>query len=56
MQHRLKPASGAARAKIVAAQLLNQFFVTIYDAKSTLYAGFGWESFAALTASLERTT
>ena len=37
-QHRLKPASGATRARIVAAKLLDELFLAVHDALATLHA------------------
>jgi hypothetical protein len=48
----LKPASGAARAGIVAAKLLHKLLLAMDDSESALHLGFGRESFAALTAAL----
>jgi hypothetical protein len=39
----LKPASGAARAEIVAAELLDQLDVAMHKAVATLDARFRWE-------------
>lgn len=54
MQHFLKAASGAAWAKIVAAQFFEKLFSAVDDAMTAFDVGFGRESFAALTAALER--
>jgi hypothetical protein len=40
MQQVLKPASGAARAQIVAAELFGQLDIAMDDAPSTLDVGF----------------
>jgi hypothetical protein len=41
MQHLLKSASGAADARIVAAELLDELFVAVHDAVAALHAGLG---------------
>ena len=45
--------AGAARAWIVAAELLGQFLVPVHYAIAALDAGFGRESLLALTRGLE---
>jgi hypothetical protein len=41
MQHFLKPASGAADARIVAAELFEQLFVAVHDPVAALDARLG---------------
>jgi hypothetical protein len=43
MQQALKPAPGAARAQIVAAQFFGQFDVAVHEPFAAFDAGFGWE-------------
>jgi hypothetical protein len=47
MQQFLKPAAGAADAAIVAAELLDELFVAVYDAVAALDVRFGGESVTA---------
>jgi hypothetical protein len=54
MQQFLKPAGGAARAWIVAAEFLDQFLVGVNDAHSALHLRLGWEPFTALACALEK--
>jgi hypothetical protein len=56
MQHRLKPASGAARTRVVATELLDELLVAVDDALAASDVGFAGIAFAALTRALERTT
>jgi hypothetical protein len=56
MQQFLKPATGAARAGIVAAELLDEFLVPVHDAISAFDTGFGRESLATLTRDLATRT
>jgi hypothetical protein len=56
MQQFLKPAHGAARARIVPAELLDQFLVAADDAVATLHVCFGGISLPALTRDLETGT
>jgi hypothetical protein len=55
MQQRLKSAPGAAWARVVAAELLDELFVTAYYSLPALDARFGWEAFATLASDLEST-
>jgi hypothetical protein len=50
----LKPASGLARAKIVAAELFDQLFFAADDALAALDFGFRWEAPPTLAGSLEK--
>jgi hypothetical protein len=50
----LKPASGTARAEIVAPELFDKVFITVNYAVTPFDSSFGGISFAAFTASLER--
>src|SRR5687767_4587552 len=54
MQHILKPPRAAARAQVVAAQLLEQFLVTVHHAHSALYLRLGRIAAAALAGALKR--
>ena len=42
MQQALKPASGAARAEVVAAELFNELDIAMDETPSTLDVGFRW--------------
>jgi hypothetical protein len=53
MQHFLKPFSRTAGAGIVASQLFEQFFVTMYDAQATFDLGFGGEALAPFAHDLK---
>ena len=53
MQQVLKPASGAARAQVVAAELFDQLDITMDDALSTLDVGFRGERLPPLTRDAE---
>jgi hypothetical protein len=53
MQQFLKPATGTARAWVVAAELFGQLLRAVHHALAALHAGFGWIAFAALTGDLE---
>jgi hypothetical protein len=44
MQHFLKPASGTARAQIVAAELFVEHFVPMDGAQTALHVRLGWVS------------
>jgi len=50
----LKSASGAAGAEILPAKFFDEFLIAVHDAIAAAYLRFGRESFAALTAALER--
>ena len=50
MQQRLKSASGAAWAQIIAAKFLGQLDVAMDDAPTTPYMGFGRERSSAAYA------
>ena len=50
----MKPASGTARAEIVAPELFDKVFITVNDAVTPFDPSFGGISFATFTASLER--
>ena len=54
MQHFLKPAAGAARARIVSAKFFDEFLIAVYDPETALHLRLGRESFAALANALER--
>jgi hypothetical protein len=56
MQQFLKPTAGFARARIVAAQLLAEFLVSVHKAISAFDASFGRESLATFTRDLETRT
>jgi len=43
------------KGKDVAAKLLDQFLIAMYDAIATFYVGFRREAFAAFTGDLEST-
>ena len=53
MQQALKPASGAARAQIVAAELFDQLDIALDDTPSTLDVGFRGERLPPLTRDAE---
>ena len=53
MQQVLKPASGAARAQVVAAELFGQFDVATDETPSTLDMGFRGEGLPPLTRDAE---
>ena len=53
-QHFLKTTSRTTGARIVAAELLNQFFVTVDDPETAFDVRFRRKPLAALTAALER--
>jgi hypothetical protein len=53
MQHFLKAFIGAARAWIVAAELFEEFFIAVYDAKPALDVRFGRIAATTLTGALE---
>jgi hypothetical protein len=53
MQQFLKPMAGPTWTWIIAAELLDQFLVPVYDAITALYARFGRETFLTLTRGLE---
>src|SRR5688572_11374492 len=53
MQQRLKPAAGAARARIVASELFDELLVPAHDAHAALDARLGREALAALASDLE---
>ena len=48
----MKPASGTAWARIVAAKLLRKLLIPVNDSEAGLHSGFRRESFAALIAAL----
>jgi hypothetical protein len=52
----LKPAAGATGADIVSAQLLEEILFAVDKPESGFHVRLGRESFAALTAALERRT
>jgi hypothetical protein len=54
-QQRLKQAPGSAGARIVAAELLDEFLVAAHNAVTTLDACFRGEASAALARHLEST-
>jgi len=56
MQQFLKPATGAARARIVAAELLEKLLAAADHAMAALDARFGRIAFAPLTCDLETRT
>jgi hypothetical protein len=53
MQQVLKPASGAARAQILAAELFGQLDIAMDEAPSTLDVGFRGERLPPLTRDAE---
>jgi hypothetical protein len=53
MQHFLKAFIRAAGARIISAELLEQFLVTVYDAVATLHVRLGREPSPTLTRPLE---
>jgi hypothetical protein len=53
MQQFLKPATGAARAWVIAPELLGELLRAMHDALAALHARFGWIAFAAFTDDLE---
>lgn len=53
MQQALKPASGAARAQIIAAELFGQLDVAMDETPSTLDMGFRGEGLPPLTRDAE---
>ena len=53
-QQFLKPAAGAARARVVSAKFFDEFLIAVYDPEAALDVGIGRESFAALANALER--
>jgi hypothetical protein len=54
-QQRLKRPRGAARARIVAPEPLDEFLVTVHDTVTALDAGLRREALAALARDLEST-
>ena len=56
MQHFLKPTTGVARARVVAAKFFGEFLIAVYDPETALHVRLGRESFAALANALERRT
>jgi len=52
-QHRLKTPPGPAWARIVSAELLDEFFVPANYSVTTFYVSLGWVSVSALTGSFE---
>jgi hypothetical protein len=55
MQHFLKAAVRPARARVVAAELLDEFLVTVDDAEAALHVRLGREAATTLTGALEST-
>jgi hypothetical protein len=53
MQHFLKAAFGAARTKIVAAELFQKLLVSVDDACAPPYSRLGGEAFATLAGEFE---
>ena len=53
MQQSLKPTAGAARAWVIATELLEKLFVRVHDAVTALDPGFGREALPAFTRCLE---
>jgi hypothetical protein len=53
MQQFLKAASGPTGTGVVSPELLQEFFVPMHHLAAALYASFGRETLAALTAALE---
>ena len=53
MQQRLKSASGAARARIIATELLEQFLAAAHYAFASLDARFGGEALPTFASDLE---
>jgi hypothetical protein len=54
MQQFLKPAGGAARARIIPTEFLDQFLVAVNNAHSALHLRLGWEPSTALAGALEK--
>jgi hypothetical protein len=54
MQQCLKPAAGAARTRIVAAQFLDEDLAVADDAQAALDAGFGVSAATALGGGLQQ--
>jgi hypothetical protein len=52
-QQRLKAATGATRAQVVAAEFFDKFLFVVDHSRAALYFGFGRIAFAALTDALE---
>jgi hypothetical protein len=53
MQHFLKPLAGVARARVVAAELLEQLLAAVHYAVAALDPGFGWIPVAPLARDLK---
>ena len=53
MQQALKPASGVARAQIVATEFFGQFDVAVDETPPAFDVGFGWEGLPPLTRDAE---
>ncbi len=56
MQHLLKPLARIAWARIVATELLDEFFVAVDDALAALDPGFGGETLPAFAHWLKSRT
>jgi hypothetical protein len=53
MQHFLKALARAARARIVAPELFEEFFIPMNDSNATLHVRLGWIASTTLTGALE---
>jgi hypothetical protein len=53
MQHRLKPKTGAARARIVSAKLLDQFLASVHHSVAAFDLRLRRETFATLARDLK---
>jgi len=56
MQHCLKPATGTAWARVVATELLEEFFVPVHDAMPAFDPGLGRVALPTLARGLETRT
>jgi hypothetical protein len=56
MQHFLKPASGTARAGVIATELFGQFLVAVDDSPALFDLGFGREAPSTLAAPFVEST
>ena len=56
MQQYLKPAAGAAGARVIATELLEKLFVPVHDPMPTFDAGFGRVALPTLARGLETRT
>ena len=54
MQHRLKPAPGTARTRIIAPELLKQLLVAVHDPIATLDAGLAQGNLGAVSRCAQK--